>query len=180
MEEKKHKIIVGRYTYGHNLISVGWWGENAKLIIGSFCSIAKCTILLGGNHNTNWVTTYPFGHIHCNTFNKCCGKGHPKTNGDVIIKNDVWIGQNATILSGVTIGNGAVIACNSHVVRDVKDYEIVGGNPANHIKFRFNEDIREKLLKIKWWDWDIERINKFSSFLCSSGLETFFQKIEEF
>ncbi len=95
-------MIVGKYTYGKpNIYS---WGEGAKLVIGNFCSISNnCNVYLGGNHRTDWVTTYPFGHIHQRSFNNFNGVGHPSTKGDVIIGNDVWIGANVTIMSGVTI-----------------------------------------------------------------------------
>ena len=78
------------------------------------------------------------------------------TRGDVIIGNDVWIADNVTIMSGVRIGDGAVIACNSHVVKDVEPYSIVGGNPAKFIKHRFTQEQIECLLKIKWWNWDTQ------------------------
>lgn len=86
-------------------------------------------------------------------------KSYPQ-KGDIVIGNDVWIGYNATILAGVTIGDGAIIATNSTVIKDVKPYSIVGGNPAFEIKKRFSEETISKLLKLKWWDWDIEKITK--------------------
>jgi acetyltransferase-like isoleucine patch superfamily enzyme len=79
---------------------------------------------------------------------------------DVRIGNDVWIGYGATIMSGVTIGDGAVIAANSHVVKHVKPYEIVGGNPAKHIKFRFDIETIGLLLAIKWWNLPESEVNK--------------------
>ena len=93
--------------------------NNAKLIVGNFCSIAdNVVIYLGGNHRTDWVTTYPFGYIYKNIFNNFYGIGHPSTKGNVIIGNDVWIGGNVTIMSGITIGD-AVIANNSHIVKNI-------------------------------------------------------------
>ena len=86
-------------------------------------------------------------------------KPYPK-KGDINIGNDVWIGYNATILAGVTIGDGAIIATNSTVIKDVEPYSIVGGNPANEIKKRFSEDTITKLLELKWWDWDINKITE--------------------
>jgi acetyltransferase-like isoleucine patch superfamily enzyme len=163
----------GKYTYGNP--NIHYYGD-AKLTVGNFCSIAHhVNIYLGGNHRTDWVTTYPFGHIHKNIFNGFDGVGHPSTKGDVIIGNDVWIGDNVTIMSGVTIGDGAVIANNSHVVKDVEPYSVVGGNPIKLIKYRFSKEQIDKLLEIKWWYFDDEKINILTPLLCNSNIDTFIQ-----
>ncbi len=165
----------GKYTYGKPKIH--WDTGEARLTIGNFCSIGDdVNIYLGGNHRTDWVTTYPFGHIHKNIFNNFNGAGHPSTKGDVIIGNDVWIGSNVTIMSGVKIGDGVVIANNSHVVKDVEDYCIIGGNPAKFIKYRFSKEQIEKLLEIKWWYWDESKINEFSPLLCNNNIDEFIKK----
>lgn len=162
----------GAYTYADPVIF--WENPNAKLITGKFCSIAGGTkIFLGGNHRTDWVTTYPFGHIHQNIFTNFNGNGHPETKGDIVIGNDVWIAHGVTIMSGVKIGDGAVIANNSHVVKDVPPYSIIGGNPAKVVKFRFTETQICDLLKIKWWDWDENKINLFLPLLCSNDIQKF-------
>ena len=117
--------IVGDFTYGHDSIQVMSWCEGAELTIGSYCSIAQnVRIFLGGNHRSDWVSTYPFGHINQNVLGDIKTPGHPATNGDVVIGHDVWIGYGVTIMSGVTIGSGAIIAANSHVVTNVSEYEI--------------------------------------------------------
>ena len=129
---------IGKYTYVRP--NIFWKNANGKLIIGKFCSLANnINIYLGGNHNINWVTTYPFGTINQDVFNSfnVAHHGHPFTKGNVIIGNDVWIGKNVTIMSGITIGDGSVIANNSHVVKDVEPYSLVGGNPVKLIKYRF-------------------------------------------
>ena len=162
----------GKHTYG--VIYTRWENENAKLVVGNFCSIASgVNVYLGGNHRTDWVTTYPFGHIHKNIFPNFNGLGHPSTKGDVIIGNDVWIGDEVRIMSGVKIGDGAVIANHSHVVKDVEPYSLVGGNPAKLIKYRFTSEQIEKLLEIKWWYWDDAKINNFTTLLCNDNIDEF-------
>jgi acetyltransferase-like isoleucine patch superfamily enzyme len=162
----------GRYTYGRPKIH--FENSGAKLVVGNFCSLASnINIYLGGNHRTDWVTTYPFGHINHEKFNNFNGAGHPATKGDIIIGNDVWIGADVTILSGVTIGDGAVIANNSHVVKNVEPYTLIGGNPAKLIRHRFSDEQIDKLLQIKWWYWDDEKINKFTPYLCNNNIDEF-------
>ena len=165
-------MIIGKYTYGSP--RTHWQRDNTKLIVGNFCSIAaNVNIYLGGNHRSDWVTTFPFGHVFKDKFTGFNGLGHPATKGDVIIGNDVWIGENVTIMSGVTIGDGAIIANNSHVVKNVEPYSIVGGNPGKFIKYRFTKEQIEKLLEIKWWYWDDEKINKFTPLLCNNNIDEF-------
>ena len=158
------------------VIKIYSWCEGSELKIGSFCSIAEdIKVFLGGNHRSDWITTFPFGHIHQDIFNNFNGSGHPKSNGDVVIGNDVWIGNNVTIMSGVEIGDGAIIANNSHVVKKVNPYEIVGGNPAKLIKKRFSDDEISMLLKIKWWNLDDDIINEISPIICSDNISLFFE-----
>ena len=163
--------IVGEYTYGNP--RVYHWGTENKLIVGKFCSIAeRVTVFLGAYHRTDWFTTYPFGHIRETEFPKVKkDHGHPTSKGDVIIGNDVWIATGATILSGVTIGDGAVIATNSVVTKDVPPYTIVAGNPAKVVKKRFNDDVINKLLELKWWNKPQSEINEISDILCSNDIE---------
>ena len=159
-------VTIGRFTYGMEHLSVREWGDGAALDVGGFCSIASSvTIFLGGNHRVDWTTTYPFGHLYPDELGGKGIKGHPATNGDVVIGNDVWIGHGATIMSGVTIGDGAVIAANAQVVKDVAPYEIVGGNPAKHLKFRFDEPIRAALLRLQWWTLPEEDIRQIAETL---------------
>ena len=160
-----------RYTYGLKNITLKYLDDGNDVLIGSFCSFAdNITIFLGGNHRTDWVTTYPFGHIHQDKFPHH-GEGHPATKGGVVIGNDVWVGSGATIMSGVTIGDGAVIGANSMVVKDVPPYAIVGGNPAKVLKYRFTEDQIERLLQSPWWELSDSRINDLIPLLCSDKVE---------
>ncbi|MDH2998576.1 hypothetical protein A1D22_02090 [Pasteurellaceae bacterium LFhippo2] len=157
------KVSIGRYTYGIENLSIHQWNEGATLQIGAFCSIARnISIFLGGNHRIDWITTYPFGHIFQEELGGQGIVGHPTSNGDIIIGNDVWIGSGVTIMSGVTIGDGAVLAANSHIVKDVKPYEIVGGNPAKSLKFRFEQEIIDKLLQLRWWELELETIKEIT------------------
>jgi virginiamycin A acetyltransferase len=166
------KYSVGKYTYGAPIVKD--WHQGTTLKIGNFCSIAEnVTILLGGNHPIDWVSSFPFGAI----FEEFKGRyyEHPETmsKGDVIIGNDVWIGINATILSGVTIGDGAIIAANAVVTKNVEPYAIVGGNPAKILKKRFSDESISKLLAIKWWNWEIDKIEENLDLIVSDKIELF-------
>lgn len=180
-------IQVGKYTYGVNLDNVYWnvpaWTKDfnlvqPKLLVGNYCSIGKNAMFyLGGNHRYDWVTTFPFHvyDLHQGVFNSLNQTidGYPCTNGDIIVGNDVWFGENVTVLSGVTIGDGAVIGTNSTITKDVKPYSIVGGNPAKHIKYRFNEEHREKLVELKWWDLEESVLNKLLPFMMTNQIDLF-------
>lgn len=161
----------GKWTYGEPFVID--WEEGTKVKIGKYCSIAGgVTILLGGNHRTDWVTTFPFSVY----WHKVAGhiQGHLTTKGNVIIGNDVWIGWGAMILSGVTIGDGAVIGANALVTKNVPPYAIVGGNPAKIIKYRFDEDTINKLLAIAWWDWSEDKIASALPFMLTNDINDFF------
>lgn len=161
-------VYLGRFTYGYEYIKIKQWNEGASLTIGSFCSIASnITIFLGGNHRTDWITTFPFGHVFNEELGSYSISGHPATKGDVLIGHDVWIGEGTTIMSGITIGDGAVIAANSTVVNDVAAYHIVGGNPAVIIKKRFNQSTIDLLLKLQWWNMPLSKIREIAPLLCS-------------
>jgi len=168
---------IGEFSYGvPNVLS---WGEPATLVIGKFCSFADgIDILLGGNHRPDWVSTYPFPAISYWPEAKHI-EGHPATNGDVIIRNDVWIGYKATILSGVTVGDGAVVGARAVVTRDVPPYAIVGGNPARIIRLRFSDEIIKRLLEIRWWDWDLEHIRRHIPLLMQTDISKFLQASDQ-
>lgn len=164
---------VGKFTYGEENIRLRF-EQAANLKIGKFCSIADNVVIwLGGNHRSDRITTYPFGSKNNKIFHKFDGAGHPKTNGDVIIGNDVWIGSNVTIMSSIKIGDGSVIGNNSHVIKNVKPYSVVGGNPAEFYYFRFDDITIKKLLELKWWDFEDTMINDISPLLCSDDPDKF-------
>jgi len=160
-------LEVGAYTYGRENLKILFRDSGQKVKFGKFCSIAKdVTIFLGGGHRHDWVTTYPFGHVELDAFGPEQIDGHPSSKGSVIIGNDVWIGQGVTIMPGINIGDGAVIAANSHVVNDIPPYSIVGGNPARLIRLRFDGDTIARLLAIQWWNFPTSEIRSIKSRIC--------------
>ncbi len=165
---KNPKIIVGDYTYYDDFENVQNFEKNVKyhfdfvgdqLIIGKFCMIASGVtfIMNGANHLSRSISSYPFaifGHAWADAME---GKSYP-SKGDTVVGNDVWIGFDATIMPGVQIGDGAIIASKAVVTKDVAPYSIVGGNPAELIRKRFPAEEIDQLLALKWWDWEIDRI----------------------
>jgi virginiamycin A acetyltransferase len=177
---KNPNIIVGDYTYYDDFENVENFDKNVKyhfdfigdkLIIGKFCMIASNVtfIMNGANHLTDAISSYPFAIFGQGWEHAMDNKTYPH-KGDTIIGNDVWIGYNATIMPGVTIGHGAIIAANATVVKDVAPYSVVGGNPAQEIKKRFPEETIAKLLELEWWNWDLEKITKNVPYLTGNQL----------
>ena len=161
-----------RYSEKHRV------NNSCHTYIGKYSCIGRQVVMITGcYHRLDWITSYPFGHIKQNEFPKFNGKGHPTSNGDIVIGNDVWIADNVTIMSGVHIGDGAVIAANSHVVKNVEPYSIMGGNPARVIRYKFDEETIESLLSIKWWDWEDEKVNYYSPKLCNSNISDFIESV---
>jgi virginiamycin A acetyltransferase len=173
-------IIVGDYTYYDDFEDVHNFEKNVKylfdfnqdrLIIGKFCMIASDVkfIMNGGNHLTDAISSYPFAIFGNGWEHAMENRVYPQ-KGDIEIGNDVWIGYHATILAGITIGDGAIVAANATVVKDVAPYSIVGGNPAYEIKKRFADDKIAALLNMKWWDWDIDKITRNVQYLTGDDL----------
>ena len=173
--------VIGRWTYGTEHIAVFSGNRsNQNLWIGNFCSIAHgLKLYLAEHHHLDWTTTYPFGIINTNVFNTFRHHDHQhrlKNDGNIRIGNDVWLCGNVTIMAGVTIGDGAIIANNSHVVKDVPPYAMVGGNPARLIRYRFTPVQITNLLKIKWWYWGDDKINENLPLLCQPDIDQFINK----
>ncbi|WP_194852170.1 CatB-related O-acetyltransferase [Nonlabens antarcticus] len=163
---------IGQKTYGFPRVMFA--NKSANLVIGSYCSISEgVTIFLGGNHRPDWITTYPFGSLHKYYPDDKNIEGHPSTKGDVTIGNDVWIGYGATILSGVSVGNGAILGAHSVLTKNIGDYEIWAGNPAKFIKKRFHDDQIKALTKIQWWNWNDNKVKESILDLCSNGIDEF-------
>tara|TARA_B100001079_G_scaffold249220_1_gene239796 strand:- start:40 stop:663 length:624 start_codon:yes stop_codon:yes gene_type:complete len=178
---KNPNIIVGDYTYYDDFENIENFEKNVKyhfnfvddkLIIGKFCMIASDVkfIMNGANHLTDSLSTYPFAIFGKGWENAMDGKNYPK-KGNINIGNDVWIGYNATIMAGVTIGDGAIIATNSTITKDVEPYTIVGGNPAKEIKKRFSKEVITTLLELQWWNWDINKITRNIQHLTGSEID---------
>ncbi len=173
---KNPNIIVGEFTYiadsdfeSHVTHHYEW--NNDKLIIGKFCQIAAGVefVMNGANHQMNAVSTFPFYTLEGWDMKTPAAADMPY-KGDTVIGNDVWIGQNAVILPGVHIGDGAIIGLNSVVASDVPPYTIVAGNPAKKIRKRFDDELIELMLRFKWWDKSIEEINSLIPLLSSGDL----------
>ncbi|WP_410500017.1 CatB-related O-acetyltransferase [Chitinibacter sp. S2-10] len=167
---------IGKASYGMPIVYD--YGEGTTLKIGAYCSIASnVQIFLGGHHRIDWVSSYPFPHFFemDAVFQGKAGG----SRGDVVIGNDVWLCANCIILSGVTIGHGAVIANGAVVTRDVPPYAVMAGNPAKLIKWRFDEPIRQALLEIAWWDWPDDKIKNVMDQLCGNDLVKFIEYARE-
>lgn len=175
---KASNIYVGDYTYyddrrngpekfeEYNVL-YNYDVSKVKLTIGKFCTIAAETrFIMLGNHKLDAISTYPFpvfGHGWENAYTT----SDLPVKGDIVVGNDVWFGYDSLIKNGVAIGNGAIIATRAVVIKDVPAYSIVGGNPAKVVKMRFDNTTIERLQKIAWWNWPIEKINRHLKLICN-------------
>ncbi|PPT05937.1 Chloramphenicol acetyltransferase [Geitlerinema sp. FC II] len=183
---KNPNILVGDYTYYDDFETPENFEKNVlyhfdfigdRLIIGKFCAIACGVkfIMNGGNHHPDWLTNYPFT-IFGQGWESAMPDSWPH-KGDTRIENDVWLGYNATVMPGIHIGDGAIVAANAMVTRDVPPYTVVGGNPAREIRKRFDDATVRDLLELRWWDWEIEKITRNLKAICGSDIEALKQAV---
>ena len=169
-EIRRWGFEVGGYTYGKPKIRFP--ETRCKLVIGRYCSIAdRVEIFLGGNHRTEWASTYPFDNLPGLWPAPKGGERSHVSRGDVAIGNDVWIGSAAVILSGVTIGDGAVVGAHAVVVRDVPAYAVVAGNPAQLLRKRFDDATISALLETAWWSLERNEIESLIPLLQSTRVQ---------
>jgi len=180
-------ILVGKYSYysgyyhGHSFDDCARYllpeAGVDRLVIGSFCSIGSgAAFIMAGNqgHRNDWISTFPFYWMsEVETFTGAANGFEPA--GDTVIGNDVWIGSEAIIMPGVTIGDGAVIGTRALVTRDAPPYAIVGGNPARVIRKRFEEPRIDLLLEMRWWDWPEPHLRAAMQLLTSGDIEALYQ-----
>jgi len=189
---KAPNILVGDYTYYDDPVDPTGFEQNnvlfnypefgERLIIGKFCQIACGTKFIMGpaNHRLCSVTTYPF-----NVFGGVWAENTPPHleqlphKGDTVIGNDVWIGRESVIMPGVKIGDGAIIAAYSVVVKDIPAYAVYGGNPAKFIKKRFDDELIDLLLCLRWWDLEPETLASILPLLCDPDLEQVKRVLQE-
>lgn len=169
--KEKGLLEVGRGTYGSINIE-RYEGSDAKVVIGRYCSISKgVRFITGGIHPPDWVSTYPF-RIKFKKPTAYCD-GLPSTNGPIAVGSDVWIGTDALILSGVSIGHGAIIAARAVVTHNVAPYTLVAGVPASVVRERFDRQTIDALLDVSWWDWPEDEIDRAIPLLSSSNIDAF-------
>jgi virginiamycin A acetyltransferase len=173
------RIIVGDYSYASRFDTPEDWAaalapylfaiSNEKLVIGKFCQFAHGTTFItsSANHPMGGFSTYPFKVFRPETMMAYVNLPFK----DTVVGNDVWTGHGATIMPGVTIGDGAIIATGAVVTKDVPPFAIVAGNPARVVKMRFSDEVIAELLRIRWWDWDIGKIEAHLAAIEGSDIE---------
>ena len=166
-------VSIGAHTYGLPRVLFGP-KEGTKLKIGKYCSLPhkKVTVLLGGEHVQGWVSTYPFDV----EFADQTLPSVLRSKGDVEIGSDVWFGIDCTILSGVKIGHGAIIAANALVTKDVPAYAVAAGTPARVLRYRFSREQIDALLRIQWWNWNDDRVKQAAPLIMQPDVEAFVRK----
>jgi acetyltransferase-like isoleucine patch superfamily enzyme len=169
-------LVMGRESYFAPAVdTVG--GGGSRVIVGNFASVAHdATCYLGGLHRTDWVAQFP---LRERLGMPGAGEdGHTYGRGDIHLGHDTWITRGTVVMSGVTIGPGAVVATRSVVTKDVAPYAIVGGIPAREIGKRFSDEQIAALLRIAWWDWPVETIKERVGELCDADIDAFIARYD--
>ena len=179
MVENIHLWHANRGTYFDRHVNIITWSDQYKVYLGKYNSIGRdCNFFLHANHRADWVTTTSqlLGPVTPEIAEMHMNMGHPTCKGDIKVGNDVWIGATSTIMSGITIGDGAIIGAGSMVTKNVPPFAIVAGNPSKIVKYRFTEEQIEKLLQISWWDWEEDKIKDNAMSMWSSNIDDFINK----
>lgn len=164
---KKYISSWGKKTYGYPVVSC--FDEVSRLSVGNYTSIASnVSVLLGSNHKRGLITTYPRA-----LFSKKTSHATSNEPGDVVIGSDVWIGYGVTIIGPAVIGDGAIIGAGALVIKDVPPYAVVGGVPAQILKYRFNENEIENLLSLAWWNKDEDYLEGVENEIYSKDVSAF-------
>jgi acetyltransferase-like isoleucine patch superfamily enzyme len=167
---------MGRHSYGYGADTFQLFRPGARVEVGAFCSIAReVCVLAGSEHFTGRASTFPF---NARIFDP--DKGHLEEaidSGPTVIGSDVWIGTRALILSGVMVGDGAVIGAGAVISKHVPAYAVVVGNPAEVVHYRFGAELRERLLALRWWDWDDDEIARIRHWF-AADVEAFVTEME--
>src|SRR5689334_12327495 len=175
-------IVIGDYTYYDDPDDSENFERNVlyhfpfigdRLVIGKFCALARGVrfIMNGANHKMSGFSTYPFQIFGGGWERVMPNPGELPNKGDTVVGHDVWIGYDALVMPGVTIGHGAIVASRSVVTGDVPPYAIVGGNPAAVIKSRFAPAVVDELLRIAWWDWPIDKVSRNLGAIVAADLD---------
>ena len=182
MVENIHLWHADRGTYFDRHVNIITWSDQYKVHLGKYNSIGRdCNFFLHANHRADWVTTTSqlLGPVTPEIADMHMNMGHPTCKGDIHVGNDVWIGATSTIMSGITIGDGAIIGAGSTVTKDVPPFAIVAGNPGKIVKYRFTDDQIEKLLQISWWNWEENKIKENAMSIWSPNIDDFINKFYE-
>jgi acetyltransferase-like isoleucine patch superfamily enzyme len=150
-------VEIGRHTYGYGELTFPIFTEGARIVVGGFCAIDnEARVHGGGAHVITRAAAYPLNAMLFDPGKRNAVDDMDK--GPTVIGNDVWIGKGATVLAGVTVGDGAVVGARAVVTKSVPPYAVVAGNAARILRYRFNSEIRERLLALRWWDWHDDEI----------------------
>ena len=179
MVENMHLWHSDRGTYFDRNVNIISWSDQYHVHLGKYNSIGRdCNFFLHANHRADWVSTSSqlWGPVTPEIAQTHMDMGHPTCKGDINVGNDVWIGAMSTIMSGITIGDGAIVGAGSTVTKDVPPFAIVAGNPGKIVKYRFTEEQIEKLLQISWWNWEENKIKENAMSMWSPNIDDFINK----